>query len=90
VLQLAADEAMQLLEGGQAVPATARVVTPADGSAAVSFGWDGAPTTLAAGQVISAAADSPLEAAIGPENLAWLAGPALVSVQQGTTDGVSN
>ena len=62
---------------------TIRVVSPADGTMSVTFGWDLAEVILAKDQLVDVAPGSALEAAIGLANLADPAAQQLASVSNG-------
>jgi hypothetical protein len=62
---------------------TLRVVTPADGSGAVTISWDHSRIAVPAATVVDVDPGSSLETAYGTTNLADLSGAALASAQDG-------
>jgi hypothetical protein len=66
------------------------MITPADGSASVSFAWDLGQAVLQSGTVLDVPPGSDLESSIGLTNLTPLSAPELDSRQQGSAGAVSN
>jgi hypothetical protein len=62
---------------------TIRVITPTDGSKAVTFAWDEAQVILDDGMLIDVPPGSALEAAVGLANLATAGTRQLASVSNG-------
>jgi len=63
---------------------TLRVVTPADGSGAVTIDWDHSRIAVPAGTVVDVDPGSALETAYGVTNLEDLSGAALADAQSGS------
>jgi hypothetical protein len=69
---------------------TVRQVSPADGSAGVTIGWDPGQVFLQSGTLLDVPPGSDLEAAIGLANLSPLSGPDRDNCQAGGGGAVSN
>jgi hypothetical protein len=67
-----------------------RIVTPADGTMSVTFGWDLAEVILQGGQLVSVDPGSALETEIGTENLTDPTAQDLASSANGGGGAVSN
>jgi hypothetical protein len=61
-----------------------RLVTPADGSGAITVAWDNSQLTVPAYTIVDIPPASAMEAAYGASNLTALGGPALADALQGT------
>ena len=69
---------------------TVRQVSPADGSAGVTIGWDLGQVFLQSGTVLDVPPGSDLESSIGLANLSPLSGPEQDDLAQGGGGAVSN